>query len=130
MPTPTQITNALKRLCDLEFSGPLSLALSETEKNHEISRLRSLIPPSILGHHDRMLQRGKRSTVPVLNAICTSCHLRLPVSHNARLKCSQDLEVCDNCGAFIYYEPSDEMVAPIVMKPARKKAKPRELALQ
>ena len=131
MTTPAHITNSLKRLCDLESSsGILASALSETEKQHEVNRLRSVIPSAILGHHDRMLQRGKRSIVPVTDGICSACHLRLPIGHIARLKCSQDLEVCDNCGSFIYFEPSDETPLPVPAKPEKKQRKARELALR
>jgi len=131
MTTPAHITNSLKRLSDLEFgSGTLASALSDAEKRHEINRLRSVIPASILGHHDRMLQRGKQSIVPVLDGICSSCHLRLPIGHIAHLKSSQDLEVCDNCGAFIYFEPSDETSFPVAPQPVRKKRRPGILALR
>jgi len=129
--TPAHITYSLKRLCDLEFSnGTLSSALSETEKQHEITRLRSVIPASILGHHDRMLQRGKQSIVPVMDGICSSCHLRLPFSHINSLKSSQDLEVCDNCGAFIYSEPADETFFSVETLPAVKKGKRRTAVLR
>jgi len=106
MATPARVTDSLKRLCDLEREkGPLSTALTRLEKQHEISRLRSIIPAFILGHHDRKIQMGKASIVAVVNGVCSACHLSLPSGHAARLRSSQDLEVCDNCGAFIYLEP-------------------------
>ena len=132
MTTPAHITNSLKRLCELESgNGKLAESLSKTEKQHEITRLRSVLPTAILGHHDRMLQRGKRSIVPVMDGICSSCHLRLPISHISRLKCSQDLEVCDNCGAFIYFEPTEEPAATLAPVPTvrRKKGRPAKAAL-
>lgn len=105
MATPARVTDALKRLCDLERGkGPLSTSLSRLEKLHEINRLRSIIPAFILGHHDRKVQTGKASIVPVVNGICSACHLSLPSGHAARLQSSQDLEVCDNCGTFIFLE--------------------------
>ncbi len=126
MPTPAHITNSIKRLCDLELgSGTLASALSNLEKHLEISRLRSIIPAAILGHHDRMLQRGKRSTVPVVNGVCSACHLRLPFGHVARLQSSQDLEVCDNCGTFIYSERVNETRGLAELKPV--KAKPKRM---
>ena len=127
MTTPSHITDSLKRLCELECgSGTLASVLSDSEKHFEILRLRSIIPASILGHHDRMLQRGKRSIVPVRNGVCSACHLRLPISHVARLQTSQDLEVCDNCGTFIYFESTNETRVPTDSKPARTKGKRRK----
>lgn len=105
MATPARVTESLKRLCDLErSSGPLAGALSDREKLFEIQRLRSILPAFILGHHDRKLQKGKPSIVAVVGGVCSACHLRLPIGHVARLHSSQDLEVCDNCGTFIFLE--------------------------
>jgi hypothetical protein len=131
MATPAHLTNSIKRLCDLELGcGTLVTALSETEKHIEITKLRSTIPASILGHHDRMLQRGKRSIVPVVNGVCSACHLRLPMGHVARLQTSQDLEVCDNCSTFIYLERTSEPRVSVNSKPAKAKPKRRKRAVQ
>ncbi|MFA7343528.1 MAG: C4-type zinc ribbon domain-containing protein [Terrimicrobiaceae bacterium] len=100
------MTDSLKRLCGLERGrGPLATALTKRERLHEINRLRSIIPAFILGHHDRKIQQGKQSVVQVVDGVCSACHLRLPAGHLARLQSHQDLEVCDNCGTFIYLEP-------------------------
>lgn len=96
------ITASLWRLQSLERgTGPLSGALSPLERKFEIERLRRILPASILGHHDRMLQRGKASIAAVRDGVCSACHLRLPKGHLARLRSARDLEVCDNCGTFI-----------------------------
>lgn len=109
MPTPAHVTEFIKRLCDLELgSGRLAAALSDLEKRFEIARLRSIIPASILGYHDRMLQRGKRTIVPVLDGVCSACQTPVPVGQLARLRSSQDLELCDHCGTFIYFERAGE----------------------
>ena len=109
MSTPAKVTSSLRRLQALEtVSGPLAAALTVRERQLEIDRLRRLLPAAILGHHDRMLQRGKRSIVPVRDGICSACHLRLPIGHLARLQSSQDLEVCDHCGTFLYLAPTPE----------------------
>ena len=129
MATPAHITNSLKRLCELELDiGYLASGLGKSKKHVEIARLRSIIPASILGHHDRLIQRGKRSVVPVVNGVCSACHLRLPIGHAANLQSSQDLEVCDNCGAFIYLERSDDTSVPADLKPAKTKQKRRKVA--
>jgi predicted nucleic acid-binding Zn-ribbon protein len=124
MATPARVTESLKRLCNLERKkGPLAGALSKLERLHEINRLRSILPAFILGHHDRKIQRGKASIVPVLNGICSACHLSLPSGHAARLQSSQDLEVCDNCGTFIYLEAGTTPAPLPASKPVRRKRK-------
>lgn len=103
MPTPAKITLSLRRLYALESEkGQLAGALTAFEKRIEKARLRSILPASILAHHDRMMQRGKPSIAPVKNGICSACHLSLPSGHLARLQSTQDLEVCDHCGTFLY----------------------------
>ncbi len=122
MATPARVTDSLKRLCDLERGkGSLVAFLSESEKLHEISRLRSIIPAFILGHHDRKIQMGKASIASVVNGVCGACHLRLPTGHAARLQSSQDLEVCDNCGTFIYLESGSEPTPSPLAIPERRK---------
>lgn len=84
----------------------------------EMTDARALIPTAILGHHDRMRARGKKSVAPVRNGVCGACHLRLPISHAISLNPTHDLEVCDNCGVFLYVEntPSQE-VNPLATNP-------------
>ena len=124
MATPARVTESLKRLSELERGkGPLATALCESEKALEVTRLRSILPAFILGHHDRKIQRGQPSIVPVVNGVCSACHLRLPIGHMARLQSSQDLEVCDNCGTFIFMEPTSEPLSQEPSGAIRKKAK-------
>ncbi len=121
--TPAKITESLKRLNALEFStGKLAAALTEGEKQFEITRLRGILPASILAHHDRMLQRGRRSIAAVLHGVCSACHLRLPGGHAVRLRDGSDLDVCDHCGTFIYLEaPVADVAGPVVVKPRASK---------
>jgi predicted nucleic acid-binding Zn-ribbon protein len=108
MPTPAKITASLRRLCLLESGqGPLCRALTEWERKFEIARLRGILPAAILAHHDRMLHRTNTSIAAVRNGICSSCGQRLPAEHAARLQSSQDLEVCDHCGLFLYIPESE-----------------------
>ncbi|MEI9898533.1 MAG: C4-type zinc ribbon domain-containing protein [Chthoniobacter sp.] len=69
----------------------------------EIESLRDLLPTSILAHHDSFKVRGKPSSAPVSRGICGACHLALPRGRIADLRRGpDDLNVCDNCGVFIY----------------------------
>ena len=125
---PAHITDSIKRLCDLEYGGGTTTPeLGKSEKHFEILKLRARIPASILGHHDRMLQRGKRSIVSAVNGVCSACHLHLPSGHASRLRSSQDLEVCDNCGAFIYFEDVAETNEPPKLTTAGTKRKRKKV---
>ncbi len=103
--------------------------------SQEMTEARALIPTAILGHHDRMRDRGKKSVAPVRNGVCGACHLRLPISHAISLNPTHDLEVCDNCGVFLYVEATPAAEASPVLhrsttkrSKASKKAAPASLA--
>jgi predicted nucleic acid-binding Zn-ribbon protein len=74
--------------------------------------LRAQVPNAILGHFDRMLAIGRAGVAPLRNGICGGCHIRIPRAHVAGIRVSHELDVCDQCGTFIYSEetfvPADE----------------------
>lgn len=112
MSTPAKITSSLRRLCALESGhGPLYGALTDRERKHEIARLRGILPAAILAHHDRMLHRTNMSIAAVGNGTCSACGQRLPEAHAAQLRSSQDLEVCDRCGIFLYLPEAESAPA-------------------
>jgi predicted nucleic acid-binding Zn-ribbon protein len=125
---PKTIIDRLRELTALECKAE---ALSEhgvdVSKSlaAEIEAARALIPTAILGHHDRMRARGRKSLAPVRNGVCGACHLRLPISHAISLNPNQDIEVCDNCGAFLYVEVATEPVSPLASTPAKRTATKR-----
>jgi predicted nucleic acid-binding Zn-ribbon protein len=68
-----------------------------------INVLRGLIPTSMLRHYDHFKSRGKRSVAPVTRGVCGSCHLAFPSGVLANLRrMGETLNVCINCGAFVY----------------------------
>lgn len=74
-----------------------------------INVLRGLIPTSMLRHYDHLKSRGKRSVAPVRRGVCGSCHLAFPSGSLANLrKLSETLNVCVNCGAFVYLDEQDD----------------------
>jgi predicted nucleic acid-binding Zn-ribbon protein len=94
----------------------------------EIESLRDGLPTSILTHHDSFKIRGKPSIAAVNRGICRACHLALPKARVIELrKIPDDLSICDNCGAFIYFsdEPPPQVDAALVRTlAARQKPNP------
>ena len=87
-----------------------------------IAELREKIPPPILAHYDRLRVRGKKGLAAVQNQVCTGCHMRLPLAVIMTLRHGQDLQLCDNCGRYLYL--TDEPASPPVeKKPAAKPAR-------
>ncbi len=98
-----RILDALRQLNDLEVPplAPWAAALSPGERNLCAAQAREGIPTAILGHHDRMAARGKRSLAKVQNGVCGACHLRLPTGHRSHQTEFEEMDVCDNCGVFL-----------------------------
>lgn len=99
---------------------------------------RKKIPLSILAHHDRMRGRGRRSTVAVRHDVCSGCHISIAQGLRSRLRHKLDLNVCENCGSYMFLE--EEIVGavpavqpfpvpvPVVRKPAESRVPARKAA--
>jgi len=86
----------------------------------KMKELRSRIPENILGHYDRLMARGKKGVAPVRNQSCAGCHVRVPLAVIMTLRHADDIQLCDNCGRYLYL-PEEETVAAPAAKPAPKK---------
>ncbi len=93
-----KIARWLRELSDLDRNAPSRGATVD-----RINALRELIPTSMLRHYDHLKSRGKRSVAPVTHGVCGSCHLGFPSGILANLRrTSEMLNICINCGAFVY----------------------------
>ena len=112
----TNILHSLRQLAQLDAElGKLS---GETEEYQEvqdkIESLRAPLPTSILSHYDGRKARGKLAIAPAKRGVCGACHLAMPSGRLGDLRRKPgELNVCDNCGAFIYLS-EDELVRPSV----------------
>lgn len=89
----------LLELQSLEFDQNIT---SKTEER--IAELRTKIPEPILGHYDRLGDRGKKGLALVRNQVCTGCHMRVPIAVVVELKRGEDIRLCDSCGRYLYVE--------------------------
>ncbi|MCE0523204.1 MAG: hypothetical protein LV480_09870 [Methylacidiphilales bacterium] len=69
-----------------------------------IEQIRKRIPKIVLGHFDRMRLRGKKPIAPVRHAVCMACHLQIPKGHFLAMRRTREIDICDNCGTFVYLE--------------------------
>ena len=108
-----QAANILKKLRRLaQFDAELRKLSRDTDEYREmrdkIESLRAPLPTSILGHYDGRKTRGKLGIAAVRRGVCGACHLSIPSGRLADLRRKPgELNVCDNCGVFIYL-PEDE----------------------
>lgn len=70
-----------------------------------IEALRAKVPPTVLGHHDRMRVRGKRSLAEVRNGVCAGCHTSVAVGTVNILRRGEDIQLCGNCGRYLFISP-------------------------
>jgi predicted nucleic acid-binding Zn-ribbon protein len=115
-----QVTSYLKELSELESSGRKIKEMSTEEKLKRILKLRQLIPETILGHFDRFVKAGKVPIVVVRNGVCHGCFVRLSSGAHQKLVRQDDLNLCENCGRYIYPEEAPAVEpAPAAIKPKR-----------
>ena len=104
-----KIAGWLRELSDLDSKhGSRSPGTGNGATSERISVLRGLIPTSMLRHYDHMKSRGKRSVALITRGVCGSCHLAFPSGVLATLRRTREtLNVCVNCGAFVYLDEQD-----------------------
>ena len=74
----------------------------------EIDQLRQRLPTAILKHYDQRRARNKPTTAAVKRGICGACHISMTRSSAANLhRNGGALNVCENCGVFIYLDESE-----------------------
>jgi len=117
------IIQNLVKLQALEFGEISSKTLAS-----EVAELRTLIPPTILGHSGRLAARGKKALAVVRNQVCSGCHMRLPIGTINTMLQGHDLQLCDTCGRYLYLPaPAESQAEEIVVAAAVKAAsKPRK----
>jgi len=104
----SQAANILQSLRKLaQFDTELRKLPRDTQQYQElldkIESQRAPLPTSILVHYDQRTARGKLAIAPVRGGVCGACHLSIPSGRMADLRRKpSELNVCDNCGAFIY----------------------------
>jgi len=78
--------------------------------------IRKTIPSVVLTHYDRLLAHGKKGVAIVRNGVCTECHLRVAIGALADLADASDIQVCGNCGRYLYL-PATQPVVPVNLQP-------------
>jgi len=92
-----ELLQNLVKLQSLEFEKNTGKAAEPV-----IAELRAKIPSQILGHYDRLVAHGKRGLAAVRGQVCTGCHMHLPIGVVTTLMHDDDIQLCDNCGRYLY----------------------------
>jgi predicted nucleic acid-binding Zn-ribbon protein len=116
-----ELLQTLVELQSLEFEKITGKAAESA-----IAELRGKIPPQILGHYDRLVAHGKKGLAAVRGQVCSGCHMQVPLGVVMTLKRGQDIQLCENCGRYLYLPEATkaEVPKPIAKPgPARKPRK-------
>jgi predicted nucleic acid-binding Zn-ribbon protein len=115
-----ELLQNLVRLQAIEFE-------ETTEKNAKsaIAGLRGKIPPQILGHYDRLAAQGKKGVIAVRGQVCAGCHMRVPIGTITTLRHDADIQLCENCGRYLYLPDTAETETPPPAAPPKRGRKAR-----
>jgi predicted nucleic acid-binding Zn-ribbon protein len=81
--------------------------LSKKSSDSDLTQLRSELPEPILAHYDRFMARGKSGVAIVRNQVCSGCHMRIPIGTLNTLLHNLDIQLCANCGRYLYLPPAE-----------------------
>jgi predicted nucleic acid-binding Zn-ribbon protein len=114
------LMHTLVELQSLEFGPDAQGSAAKTA----VEKLRAKIPPQILGHYDRLRARGKKGLASVRdNKVCSECHMQIPIGTVITIMKGEDIQLCGNCGRYLYVEDKPVEPAPPAPAPAAPKAK-------
>jgi predicted nucleic acid-binding Zn-ribbon protein len=117
MPDVKEIMRSIIELNDLEDQlkeSPENPALKQKSED-----LRKKIPTPMLGHHDRLRNRGRRSVSPVRNDVCEASGIRIHSGLRRKLFLVDEIVICENSGVYLYL-PEDEKSRLEALRDAKK----------
>lgn len=91
-----------------------------------VAELRGKIPAQILGHYDRLVARGKKGVTAIRGENCSSCHIRVPIGAIMTLKRGEDIQLCENCGRYLFLPDLAVVETPPPAAPPKRARKTRE----
>jgi predicted nucleic acid-binding Zn-ribbon protein len=90
----------------------------------QTAELRGNIPQPVVSHYDRLRIRGKKGVALVRNQVCTGCHMHVPIGQITVLMRGEDVQLCENCGRYLYLPDAAEAEAMARLEAAKSVAKP------
>lgn len=112
----------IKMMEDLLALQEMQGRRGKAAREGDIEALRRGIPDPILGHYDRLQVRGKKGVAILRNGVCTECHMRVPLGTLLTLAHGQDVQLCGNCGRYLYLPATETVLGP---KPSTVRTPPR-----
>ncbi len=83
------------------FEVPLEEAIRRLEE--KLEELESRLRADVRNRYRQVAGRGQRAVVPVLEGICYGCFMAVPTAWASEAERNERLDVCQNCGRFLYH---------------------------
>ena len=95
-----------------------------------MAELRAGVPPQVIAHFDRLLEHGKKGVAVIRGQVCGECHMQVPRNTVLILMRDLDIQICENCGRYLYLaETAATPAEPVVeKKPVKKPVKRKRKA--
>jgi predicted nucleic acid-binding Zn-ribbon protein len=123
-PPMNELMQNLLKLQALEFNESV-----EPDMEKCIAELRIKIPTPILGHYERLVARGKKGAAVIHHQVCTGCHVQVPRGVVLTLTHNEDIQICENCGRYLYLPEPAETAKPVAVSKKSKARKKSEAPL-
>ena len=88
-----------------------------SEAKATVESLRNKVPAAILAHYERLVLRGKKGVAIARAGVCSECHLRITSGRLINLVYTEEIQLCDNCGRYLYL-PENEPIGLSKTQPA------------
>lgn len=83
------------------FEMPVEEAQEKIDR--KIEELAERLDEEVRARYRRLHKRHTRTVVPVVDGICYGCFMAVPTSWASDAARNEELDVCDNCGRFLYH---------------------------
>jgi len=81
--------------------------IEPAEASHRIDQkleeLEGRLDDTVRQRYERLKGARERMVVPVVGGICYGCFMAVPTAWTSDAERNEDLDVCDNCGRFLYH---------------------------
>jgi predicted nucleic acid-binding Zn-ribbon protein len=113
----TLLMEQLLKVQELQFTQS-----QDPEKHPELKKLREGIPPQVLSHADRIFARARKAVALIERNVCTGCRMGLPTGTVLAVRQGADIQICGNCGRYLFIAPEPPPAEEVAVKPKRKRA--------
>ena len=89
---------------NLHLEWERARAPRKAKLQNAMDRIKNRVPEYLVERVEEFISKGRMPLVPEIHGTCGGCHLMLPGGIANHLAATDELFLCENCGAFVYWE--------------------------